>query len=110
MPKPAKKRVASATPGETLKGWKQIADFLGHPVAVVQRWAPEGMPLRREGRFVVTTPDKLNAWLGKESGKPVHVATGSTDLAAELRRALSFMRSERQPRAGMAQPRKPKHR
>jgi hypothetical protein len=28
--------------------------------------------------------------MGKESGKPVHVATENTDLTAELKRALSF--------------------
>ena len=78
----------------TLKGWKQISDFLGEPTSVVQRWAGEGMPLRQEGRFVSTTPEELNAWLGKESGKPVHVATEETDLAAELKRGLSFVRKE----------------
>lgn len=79
---------------DTLKGWKQIADFLGQPASVAQRWAGEGMPLRREGRFVATTPEELNAWLGKESGKPVHVATDETDLTAELKRGLSFVRKE----------------
>ena len=36
---------------ESLKGWQQIAAFLGQPVSVVQRWANEGMPVKREGRF-----------------------------------------------------------
>jgi hypothetical protein len=85
---------ASATPS-ALSGWQQIAAYLGHPAAVVQRWAAEGMPVRRQGRFVTTTPEELNAWLGRESGKPVHVATEETDLAAELKRGLSFVRSER---------------
>ncbi|HKT89841.1 MAG TPA: hypothetical protein VJQ59_15460 [Candidatus Sulfotelmatobacter sp.] len=79
---------------ETLKGWKQIAEFLGQPTSVAQRWAGEGMPLRREGRLVTTTREELNAWLGKESGKPVHVATDETDLTAELKRGLSFVRKE----------------
>jgi len=78
-----------------LTGWQQIAAYLGHPSAVVQRWASEGMPVRRQGRFVTTTPEELNAWLGRESGKPVHVATAETDLAAELKRGLSFIRGER---------------
>ncbi|MFZ0733980.1 MAG: hypothetical protein WAM79_16785 [Candidatus Sulfotelmatobacter sp.] len=85
---------------ESLKGWKQIADFLGEPTSVAQRWAGEGMPLRREGRFVSTTPEELNAWLGKESGKPVHVATDETDLTAELKRGLSYVRKERPSGAG----------
>jgi hypothetical protein len=54
MPKTAKKSDA-ATQSEMLKGWQQIAAYLGHPAAVVQRWASEGMPLRRQGRFVTTT-------------------------------------------------------
>ena len=89
----AKKRITPRTQGETLKGWKRIADFLGHPAAVVQRWASEGIPVHREGRFVVATAEDLNAWLGKESGKPVHVATENTDLAAELKRGLAFIRN-----------------
>ena len=85
------------TQSEILKGWKQISDFLGEPPSVVQRWASEGMPVIKQGRFVTTSPDQLNAWLGKESGKPVHVATESTDLAAELKRGLSYIRNEQQP-------------
>ena len=42
-----------------------------------------------------TTPKELNAWLGKESGKPVHVATANTDLTAELKRGLSFVRADK---------------
>src|SRR5438477_11878036 len=87
-------------PFDTLKGWQQIAAFLGEPASVVKRWASEGMPVRRQGRNVETTPDELNAWLGKESGKPVHVATEDTDLTAELKRGLSFVRREKQPTAG----------
>ena len=91
-----KKRALSQTEPEILKGWQQIAAFLGEPAAVVQRWAADGMPVRREGRYVETTPEELNAWLGKESGKPVHVATENTDLTAELKRGLSFVRNEKE--------------
>ena len=83
---------------ESLKGWKQISEFLGEPVSVVKRWAAEGMPLHREGQFVSTSSDELNAWLGQESGKPVHVATESTDFAAELKRGLSFLHREKPQR------------
>jgi hypothetical protein len=113
MSKPAKKRAASKMEPDALTGWNQIAAFLGHPAAVVQRWASEGMPVRRQGRFVTTTPGELNAWLGKESGKPVHVATEDTDLAAELRRGLAFVRSEKEPSSAKketAQPKKAKRR
>jgi phage terminase Nu1 subunit (DNA packaging protein) len=91
MPKPSK----NPKP-ETLKGWQQIAAFLGEPVSVVQRWASEGMPVHKEGRFVSTSVDELNAWLGRESGKPVHAATKKTDLTAELKRGLSYIRDEHQ--------------
>lgn len=87
-------RKDAAGPPTTLKGWQQIAHFLGEPASVVQRWAAEGMPVRRQGRFVSTTPDELNAWLGRESGKPVHVATEQTDLSAELKRGLSYIRKK----------------
>ena len=83
------------TKPDVLKGWQQIAAFLGEPPSVVQRWASDGMPVRKQGRYVETTPDELNAWLGKESGKPVHVATEDTDLTAELKRGLSFVRREK---------------
>ncbi len=85
--------------GDALKGWQQIAAFLGEPASVVQRWASEGMPVHREGRFVLTTPAELNAWMGRESGKPVHVATESSDLSAELKRGLSFVRNEKRSAA-----------
>jgi hypothetical protein len=94
MPK-RKEREPKNQPLDILKGWQQIAAFLGEPASVVQRWASEGMPLRRQGRYVETTPDELNAWFGKESGKPVHVATEDTDLTAELKRGLSFVRHEK---------------
>ena len=48
------------------------------------------MPVRKEGRYVESTSDELNPWLGKESGKPVHAATESTDLTSELKRGLSL--------------------
>lgn len=84
-----------STPSDELRGWQQIAAFLGEPTSVVQRWASEGMPVRRQGRFVSTTPQELNDWIGKDSGKPVHVATGNADLTSELKRAVSFARREK---------------
>ena len=106
MPKQSKKPKAKPRPKtrpetaepapELLKGWQQIASFLGQPTSVVQRWANEGMPVKREGRFVSTTPAELNQWLGRESGgEPVHVATPESDLSAELKRGLAHIRRER---------------
>jgi hypothetical protein len=93
MPKRAKQTVK--TEPETLKGWQQISAFLGEPVSVVQRWATEGMPVHREGRLVTTSAAELNVWLGKESGKPVHAVTETTDLTAELKRGLSYVRHDK---------------
>ena len=90
------RRQQEAPKFEELKGWHQIATFLGEPTSVAQRWAAQGMPVRRQGRYVTTTPDQLNAWLEHESGKPVHVATNDTDLTAELKRGISFLRREQQ--------------
>ena len=82
----------------SLNGWQQIGAFLGQPTSVVQRWAKSGMPVTREGRRVQASPDELNRWLVDESaGEPVQIATDSTDLSAELRRGLSFVRKHTPP-------------
>jgi hypothetical protein len=99
MPKKPKKAIPSGEESQALNGWQQIAAFLGEPTSVVQRWASEGMPVRREGRFVTTTPQELNTWLGSESGKPIHVATENSDLTAELKRGLSFVQHEKKSEA-----------
>lgn len=106
MAKRVKKASATEVGPQSLSGWKQIASFLGEPESVVQRWAAEGMPVRREGRLVTTTPEELNAWLGKESGKPVHVATEATDLTAEIKRGLAFVRQEKSAGTRTQQPKK----
>ncbi len=80
---------------EQLKGWQAIAEFLSQPVA--ERWARQsGMPVSRQGRYVVASPEELNRWLGRESGEPVQIASESTDLAADLKRGLSYIRAQRQ--------------
>jgi hypothetical protein len=85
MPKPNQE-------SEPLKGWRQIARFLCLPISAAQRWAKSGMPINREGRRVQASPEDLNRWLGREVSEPVQIATESTDLSAELRRGLSFVR------------------
>ena len=80
---------------DVLKGWDQIATFLGQPVSVAQRWATEGMPVKRQGRYVESSRQELNGWLGRESaGEPVQIATEGTDLGAELKRGLAFVRKQ----------------
>ena len=86
-------RMPKAKQQKSLDGWQQIAEFLGQPSSVAQRWAKSGMPVIHEGRRVHASPDDLNRWLGRESaGEPVQIATESTDLTAELKRGLSFVR------------------
>jgi phage terminase Nu1 subunit (DNA packaging protein) len=90
----AKRRQVEPEPDE-LKGWQQIAAFLGQPVAVAQRWAKSGMPVEKRGRSVYSSRKELNRWLGRESaGEPVQIATGESDLSAELKRGLSFFRKQ----------------
>jgi hypothetical protein len=92
--RPAAKPVAQT---DLLKGWRQIAQFLGQPIAVAQRWARSGMPVKREGGFMTASPEQLSRYLGREVGLdvPVHIATENTDLSADLKRALSFARSKK---------------
>jgi hypothetical protein len=80
---------------DELQGWQQIAAFLGQPVAVAQRWARSGMPVEKRGRYVYSSREGLNRWLGRESAEPVQIATDATDLSAELKRGLSFVRKRR---------------
>jgi hypothetical protein len=91
MPKTPK----SKNPPDSLKGWQQIAHFLGQPISVAQRWAKSGMPVIHEGRRVYASSDELNRWLGRETtGEPVQIATETADLSSELRRGLSFVRKQ----------------
>src|SRR5437762_12801514 len=82
-------------PTDQLKGWTQIAQFLGQPIAVAQRWARSGMPVQREGRFMTASPEELSRFLGREAGLdvPVHIASQGMDLSADLKRALSYARA-----------------
>jgi hypothetical protein len=85
---------------DALKGWQEIAAFLGQPLSVAQRWADSGMPVDKRGRYVYSSRQELNHWLGRESaGEPVQIATEETDLSAELKRGLSFVRKERRGRS-----------
>jgi hypothetical protein len=45
-------RTAKAKQPESLNDWQEIADFLGQPTSVAQRWARSGMPVIHEGRRV----------------------------------------------------------
>ena len=95
--KPSKKKSSNRKPSAAadsagpLKGWTAIARYLGIPVATAHRWASEGMPVRREGRFTVADRDAVSAWLGRESHmpKPAHVMTEDADMAAALKESIA---------------------
>lgn len=80
-----------------LKGWSAIARYLGIPVATAHRWASEGMPVRREGRFTVADRDAVSAWLGRESHmpKPAHVMTEDADMAMALKESIAAARKRK---------------
>jgi len=79
-----------------LKGWSAIANFLGQPVSVVQRWSHEGMPVTREGRFVHAEPEQLTRWVGSDlaAHKPVRIASEDESLTADLKSALAYVRGK----------------
>jgi hypothetical protein len=102
-PEPSKKKsskrkqsTAAAADGP-LKGWTAIARYLGIPVATAHRWASEGMPVRREGRFTVADREAVSAWLGRESHmpKPAHVMTADADMAAALKESIEAARKRK---------------
>jgi hypothetical protein len=81
----------------TLKGWTAIARYLGIPTATAHRWASEGMPVWREGRFTVADREAVSAWLGCESHmpKPAHVMTEDADMAAALKESIAAARKRK---------------
>lgn len=82
---------------DRLQGWKEIASFLGQPVATARHWAKTGMPVSREGRYTVASRSELSAWLGREfhMGGPAHIPARGEDLAAELRRGIKNLKAKR---------------
>jgi hypothetical protein len=93
--KPKSSKTQSPTAAEgPLKGWTEITRYLGIPVATAHRWASEGMPVRREGRFTVADREAVSAWLGRESHmpKPAHVMTKDADMAAALKESIAAAR------------------
>src|SRR5687767_2050351 len=88
------------SPDGKLRGWKGIASYLGISESAAQRWAKQGMPVRREGRSTVAEQEDLRRWLGRESHMPeaAHIATPETDVSAALKASITAMR--RRKRAG----------
>ena len=98
--KPSQKKSSTKQPVAAdgpLKGWTAIARYLGIPVATAHRWASEGMPVRREGRFTVADREEVSAWLGRESHmpKPAHVMTEDADIATALKESIAAARKRK---------------
>ena len=83
--------------GEELKGWKEIASYLGIPVGTAERWARDGMPVRKQGRFTVADPKQLGAWLERESHMPApaQIMTGTANVTGALKESIAAMRHAR---------------
>lgn len=90
-------RKRSEEKSNPLRGWQQIATFLGQPVAVAQRWARSGMPVRRQGRYIVAEPEQLSGWLGREAhlAAPAHIASSEGDLLTDLKQSLKSRKHSR---------------
>ncbi len=53
------------------------------------------MPVKRQGRYIESSREELNRWLGRESdGVDVQIATDEAGLSAELKRGLAFLRKQ----------------
>ena len=85
------------TSSNELKSWKAISEYLHMPITTVKRWASEGMPVERKGRFVTADQALLATWLGEgdEVRGSVHIAMPGEDLTADLRRGLAAARKSR---------------
>jgi hypothetical protein len=94
MPKADKSRRPKEEP-KILKGWKAIGEYLGIGEASAQRWAKGGMPVKRQGRYMVADTGELRQWLGKEAYMPsaAHVVTDTgDDISAALKESISALR------------------
>src|SRR5437016_9181049 len=73
---------------ESLKGWTAVAKFLSQPVSTAQRWANEGMPVTRIGRYVAASPAELERWLTREAGAKAVCSKGFGGHRSQAHAAL----------------------
>jgi hypothetical protein len=68
------------------------------PDSTAQRWAKEGMPVRREGRSVIASPEELNQWLQHTSGEAVgvHVVNPGSDVLKDLRASVAAQKGTKE--------------
>lgn len=83
-----------------LKGWKAIAKFMGTTPGSAQTWAKQGMPVRREGRFMVADRAEVEAWIGRHSHMPkaAHIVTDDADISFALKDSLSAIKTGKNKR------------
>src|SRR5713101_7771948 len=88
---------ALSSKSSELRGWLASARYLGMPNSTLHRWAKEGMPVRRESRNVVASPEELNQWLQRTSGEAVgvHLVTPGSDLLKDLRASVALQKSSK---------------
>src|SRR4051812_20878859 len=101
MPKAKNSAAKREQPPQTLKGWQAIGSYLGVGAAIAQRWAKDsGMPVRKEGRFMVADVQELRRWLGREAHMPApaHVLTADADISAALKESISALRRGKRQR------------
>jgi len=90
-------------PQDKLRGWKEIADYLGTSARTVQRWEAElGFPVHRvpggHGHFVFAFSQEISEWLGGPG-----VGAGRTLAAAsEPEPAPVTSVSDQEDRSGLA--------
>ena len=95
------KKETSKPKSAQLKGWNEIAEFLGQTASVAQRWQKEGMPVTRDGRSVYASPEELTAWAGTKHGQkdPIHIASEDEDLLGDLEQGCRMSGSSRRSEA-----------
>jgi hypothetical protein len=93
----ARKNTKKAPLDNKLKGWKAIGTYLGISPSAAQRWADNGMPVKREGRFMVAQPEELRGWVGRESHMPeaAHIVTPETDISAALKASITATKRQK---------------
>ena len=93
----ATKKAPNKFATDELRGWKAIGAYLRIPPSSAQRWARDGMPVRREGRITIAEPNQLREWLGREAhmSGPAQILTDNADITDALKKSIAVMRRDR---------------
>jgi hypothetical protein len=68
---------------------------LRNPITTIKRWANEGMPVERKGRYVIANKEQLAFWLGEgnQMRASVFITLPGEDLTFGLHKALAAARN-----------------